>query len=261
MINRIYNKLYIRAVDFLFFIKKLLRIKNTCFKLESGNIFKIRNIDIVGVHIYKGEGFESETRQAIMSRISNGMTVLDIGANIGYYTVQIASKVGSDGKVIAFEPNPVVLEQLKENINLNKLSNVIVVNLALSNNNGSSVFFTPEPGKEAHGSLKGNKTFITKQQFNVKTEKLDDVLSKLEIHNIDFIKMDVEGAEKGILEGSCCLLSNKHKPTIIFESAEHLCKPFGHRVIDVLVLLKSYGYVIEQFEYGMWLASPPVQEP
>jgi FkbM family methyltransferase len=256
MIEKIKNRLEYLYINNLIFLKKRLGINFTTFKLKSGHLFQIRNIDIVGLALLRGEHFEFITRSAIMSIICEGMTVLDLGANIGYYTIQMAHKVGNTGRVVAFEPNPVVVEQLHHNIQLNNLSNIIVETLALSNTNGTCSFCAPEPGKESHGSLKQNISFTSTKQLTVKTKKLDDVLHRLGISKVDFIKIDVEGAEKLIFQGATELLSKRHKPTIIFECAESLCQPFGHRVIDVLIFLKSFGYDIEQFDYGMWLAQP-----
>ncbi|OGI07279.1 MAG: hypothetical protein A2Y40_05430 [Candidatus Margulisbacteria bacterium GWF2_35_9] len=258
MIIKLVNFLKRNFIILIINIKQKIGIKYSTRRLRSGVLLKVRNIDILCRGILR-ESFEAKTQQAIMSNIKEGMTVLDIGANIGYYTVQMADKVGSKGKVLAFEPNPVVLEQLQLNINLNNFDNVIVEKLALSSKNGFDEFCTPEEGKESHGSLKENITFELKKKFSVKTEKLDDVLDRLGISKVDFIKIDVEGAEKLIFDGATKLLSSKHKPIIIFEAAEHLCRPFGNRVFDVLNLLYSFGYYVEQFEYGMWMALPRVE--
>ena len=243
-------------IDLILYFKKLIGIDHTILTLDSGEFLRIRNIDMIGISLLKGQQFESVTREAIMSRVHDGMTVLDIGANIGYYTVQMAHKVGDKGNIIAFEPNPVMMAELQSSVRLNKFTNVITEQVALSDSKGTAEFCIPETGKESHGSLKQNITFTTRNQFNVQTDRLDDVLRRLNISKVDFIKIDVEGAEMLVFNGASNLLSGQYKPCIIFESAEHLCKPFGFRVFDVLSYLNAYGYSIEQFEYGMWLAQP-----
>ena len=256
MIKRILHRIKYKLIDLELNLKRKIGIQTSTLKLKSGELFRIRNNDNLGISVLKGEDFEEATQYEIMSRIRENMTVLDIGANIGYYTVQMATKVGPHGKVIAFEPSPIIWEELQYNVSLNKLDNVILNKTALSNINGYGSFCLPQTGYDAHASLKPNKTFDVSKLIEVKTERLDDVLCGLGVSDIGFIKIDVEGAERDVFEGAVKLLSAKQRPVIIFESAEHLCQPFGHCVFDVLYYLYKYDYTVEQFDYGMWRAIP-----
>ena len=163
---------------------------------------------------------------------------------------------GEKGHLIAFEPNPTMVEQLETNIHLNKLNNVTVESIALSDTKGVAEFCLPKSGRESHGSLMPNDTFETIEHITVKTDQLDDTLAKLNITKVDFIKLDAEGAEMLIFKGAKKLLSGTNKPVIIFECAENLCLPFKHAVFDVLVFLNSFDYSLKQIDYGMWLATP-----
>jgi len=256
MVNKMFETLRGRIIRLALRVKSSLGGKTTVFKLKSGDMFNVRNIDEVGIQLMNGERFEKGIKEAILSRVSEGMTVLDIGANIGYYTVLMARRVGAKGKVIAFEPNPVVFDELRTNVVLNKYENVILEKIALSDSNGYAKLYLPAKGREAHGSLKSNETFVTKNEMDVKTEKLDDVLTRLCIDNVDFIKMDVEGAERLVFNGAKKLLSSRERPVIIFECAENLCRAFGHRIYDVLSYLNAFDYVIEEVCWGTWLALP-----
>lgn len=236
--------------------KNALGFRTTIFKLKSGQVFRIRNIDKIGIQLFNDESFERTVRDAILSKVAEGMTVVDIGANIGYYSVLMAGKVGPGGRVIAFEPNPSVFEELKANVKLNDFANVESENIAIADQNGVQRFFMPLTGSEAHGSLRQNETFAAAQSIDVKTERLDDVLERLKVQAVDLIKIDVEGAEMAIFEGAGKLLGSDRKPTIVFECAENLCKAFGHRVYDVLSYLHSFGYSLEEVYWGIWLAVP-----
>lgn len=241
-------------IDLYLRFRNIIGLNYVTFRLKSGELLKIRNIDQLGVELLKDSGFEKATHAIMMANISEGMTVLDIGANIGSFTIQMATKVGSKGRVIAFEPNPIVVEQLRENVQINKLENVTIEEVALSNSNDFATFAVPQLGKEAHGSFKHNPSFDVLETIIVKTERLDDALSRLNITKVDFIKMDTEGAERLIFGGAAQLLSSTFKPMIIFECAEICCSEFGHTVFDVLNDLVKCNYVVKQYDYGMWLA-------
>ncbi len=243
-------------VDIFIRIKFFIGINTTIKRLDTGELLRVRNIDQIGIAILKSEEFERITRAEVLSRVNEGMTVLDIGANIGYYTVMIASKLGENGKVVAFEPNPVMIDELVKNISLNNLKNVIIENVALADIDGTSSFWVPKQGQEGHGSLHENSTYKAENRIIVKTETLDIALQRLNINKVDLIKIDTEGSEMLIFKGAKKTLSSTEKPILIFECAEHLAKSFGYSIYDVLNELVSYGYLVEQIEYGEWLAIP-----
>jgi FkbM family methyltransferase len=238
--------------------KRLLGIQYSVLKISPTVKIRVRNIDI----LLKGlllDDFETVVQKTIMDRVRPGMVVLDIGANIGFYTVKIADAVGDKGCVIAFEPNPNMIKELNYNINLNGFHNVIVEEIALSDTPGLLNFYFPVEGTEAHGSLHTNPTFEHQKVAKVKADTLDQVISRLNLGDIDLIKVDVEGAEKQVFEGATQLLSGKHKPAIIFECAEGLCSAFGHNVYDVLRKLSDFGYRLIELDWGDWLAIPNEQ--
>jgi len=253
VIKRFRNLIHSKRIEALLSLKRFMGIQTTMVRLPSGGSLKIRNIDKIGIDILKGH-FEPTVMNVLISSLKEGMTVLDIGANIGYYTVLMALKVGGSGRVIAFEPNPLLYENLKLNIELNGLNNVLALPIALSDSKGESQFFFPPEGQEGHGSLKKNSTFTEARTGNVSTDRLDEVLSRLEIMKVDLIKIDVEGAELLVIRGANELLTGWPKPVIFFESAENLCSSFGFRVFDVLSEIASFGYLLKQVDYGNWMA-------
>lgn len=245
-----------RLIKYFLLLKNLIGIRTTKFRLNSGENFVIRNIDHLGLELMSEEFFELKSQQLIMDTVQQDMVVLDIGANIGFYTVKIANKIGAKGKVFSFEPNPEMVKQLTQNVQLNKFDNVFIQPVALSDSAGVIQFHCPEPGYESHGSFMSNSTFETSTLIDIKTQKLDDWLESQNIKRVDFIKIDVEGAERKIFSGASRLLSSPSRPTIIFECAELTCAAFGHCVYDVLSDLVSYGYVVSEFDCGNWVAKP-----
>jgi len=158
------------------------------------------NIGVVGFS-------EKYVTDYFKAHIKPGMTTVDIGANIGYYTLLFAKLVGECGKVYAFEPEPRNIEYSTKNIELNQFKNVILVKKAVSNQCGiKKMFLSPDnPGAHALCDLAGDGDFI-----EVEAVTLDHFFENCE-GNIDVIKMDIEGHEYFALQGMMELLKrNKH---------------------------------------------------
>jgi len=126
-----------------------------------------------------------------------GQVIVDIGAHVGIYTVKAASEVGENGVVIAIDPCPVNYQLLKYNIKLNKLSNVLPLNVAIMNYNGKTKLYLFENAGRLSSTKISGEQYIT-----VPCKRLDGLLNELGIKNVDLIKIDVEGAELDVLEGS-----------------------------------------------------------
>lgn len=128
-----------------------------------------------------------------------GMTVVDIGAHIGTFTLLASKKVGEQGKVITIEPEIHNFEQLKKNLELNGIKNVIPVNVALSDFNGKEDFFISK-GSGCHSFFPRCDDIIDKIQIRVRT--LDTLLRELNIKRVNLLKIDAEEAELKILKGA-----------------------------------------------------------
>ena len=143
--------------------------------------------------------YEEVETGLVNKQIQKGDIVIDIGANIGYYTLIFAKLVGQDGKVFAFEPEPLNFNILTKNIELNGYENVIVEQKAVSDKNGKTRLYISDLTSGMHRIYQSKycKNFI-----DVNLIKLDDYFSKTSfIDEINFLKIDVEGAEFGVLNG------------------------------------------------------------
>ena len=145
--------------------------------------------------------------------VSPGVTFLDIGANYGIYTVAAASLVGSTGQVLSFEPCIDTFAILSRNVEINHLRNVRLFELALSSRDEKARLYHHARGadKFSLGRMGGNSLDFEE----VVTRTLDTVLGD-EMTRLDFMKIDVEGAEELVLRGAERLI-NKHFPAILFE--------------------------------------------
>lgn len=126
-------------------------------------------------------------------QLKEGDVVFDLGGYHGVYSIYASLKVGETGKVYCFEPDQINFEILKENIKKNKITNIILINKAISNKNEIKRFFI-----RGHGSRIVGKDFRTNTKGALTTTNpimLSEYLTQNQINHIDFIKIDIEGAE------------------------------------------------------------------
>lgn len=159
--------------------------------------------------------YELEHQKFMLEVIKAGSTVLDIGANVGYHTILLSKIVGYKGKVFSFEPYAGSLYYLKRNVEINKCVNVVAINLAISDLDGTFSFFATTDAHKCHLSERGN--------ISVRTTTLDNLREKGIIDKPDFIKMDIEGAEVKALNGAIKLLEND-RPIILLSTHSNLLK-------------------------------------
>jgi FkbM family methyltransferase len=174
--------------------------------------------------------YEYEKRRIFEKTVTEGSIVFDIGAHVGFYTLLASVLVGPRGKVFAFEPLPCNLRYLREHLRLNALSNVTVIEAAVSDCSGIASFGEGPNSSMAHISSQGG--------LRVKTVSLDDLISRGEIPVPNTIKIDVEGAEMLVLTGATSLLASAH-PTLFL--ATH--KDDLHQ--ESCQLLRSLGYELQ----------------
>ncbi|HEY1404657.1 MAG TPA: FkbM family methyltransferase [Pyrinomonadaceae bacterium] len=187
------------------------------------------------------EPFETELLHRL---VKPGDTVLDIGANIGYYTLILARLVGEHGKVYAFEPDPTNYELLRRNIELNGYKNVVPVMKATSNKNGTLRLYLCQDNKAMHRVYESQYCdgFI-----EIEAVRLDDYFAGRE-ENIDFIKIDIEGAEYAALEGMTTLLRKSRRATLVTEYTPIAIKEFGIEPQEYLRLLMGFGFKFERID-------------
>ena len=147
------------------------------------------------------------------NEIKNGDVVFDIGANIGYFTLMFAKLVGENGKVYAFEPSPDVFDILKKNVELNGYKNVILLNKAVSTKTENIKLYL------SLGGASDNHIYDScdnRQSVVIDAIALDDWFKNYD-GKIDFIKMDIQGAEGKALQGMINLLKTNKKIKIVSE--------------------------------------------
>ena len=135
----------------------------------------------------------------IKQQIKKGNNVIDIGANIGYFTLLFAKLVGPDGKVFAFEPDPTNFSILKKNIEVNNYNNVILSQKAISDKTESTKLFLC---KFSNGMNRTYDSNLCDKSLDIESTTLDNFLNQINFSGkIDFIKIDTEGSEIKVLKG------------------------------------------------------------
>src|SRR6266446_1087723 len=130
-------------------------------RLVNGRPFLIRANDQISKAIFELGCYEPELLSLLLPQVQPGMTVLDIGANIGYYSALLSQLVGPSGKVHAFEINESVIEVLERNIRLTCLANICLVKKAVGKVSGHADFYAPSAGSEMEGSLRESRRYRT----------------------------------------------------------------------------------------------------
>jgi|TARA_Y100000294_G_scaffold145701_1_gene140991 FkbM family methyltransferase len=178
--------------------------------------------------------------------------ILDVGANIGMYSI-CYSKLFSDANIYAFEPVKKNYQTLIQNIKNNKIKNIIANNFGLLDKKKFLKIGIPDPS--THKRYKQNindglfSIFAKKKKFKIKVDSLDAFIKKKKINKIDFIKIDVEGAEFQVLKGAKKTIS-KYKPIIQLEFNE-LTEVLGNKKINFFQnFAKKFDYKIYYLTKG-----------
>lgn len=198
--------------------------------------------DVTSSRIYLRQGFEEGEQSFLSCFLQNGMTALDIGAHHGFYTLLFSNKVGSHGSVIAFEPSPRELRKLRWNLALNRSRNVHLEPFALSSNGGMATLFVCLGQETGCNSLRPPAVSEPTQPVPVPVTTLDRYLEEHTVGPVDFIKIDVEGAELDVLKGAAKLLNCNSQPIIMCELADIRTEPWGYRSYEVYEFLETYGF-------------------
>jgi FkbM family methyltransferase len=174
--------------------------------------------------------------------IRKGDTVVDVGANFGYWTLVGSKIVGNNGKVLSFEPIEKTFKTLSRNISASNARNVSLYNLGLSNHNFQTHFNLSSKDDISGSSSQGGQTIVnfdTKQIVNLVS--LDGLINN--VNSVRLIKIDIEGGELFALMGMEKLLKVQH-PVITFEWNVLTAEAMGYHPDNIILYLESLNYKI-----------------
>jgi FkbM family methyltransferase len=183
---------------------------------------------------------QQETRYWCKS-VRHGEIILDIGANIGYYSLLASKRIGNQGKVYAFEAAPETFRKLSANIQRNAMTNVVAINLAITNFRGTIDLHIADTRNTGMSSI---AAFADEsgETVTVPCDTLDNIANDHSLDRVDRIKIDVEGAEMMVLKGMENTL-RKYTPVIHIELIDSRLKDAGSSLAELWSYLLSLGYL------------------
>jgi FkbM family methyltransferase len=201
--------------------------------------------EVVGEGVLAGT-FETAELTFVGRFLKPGMTVLDIGAHHGLYTLLASKQVGSKGRVFAFEPSPRERSALRLHVRLNKglsfSGNVTVQRFAVGNEDVEVDLFVADDWAAGYNSLRPPNVSAPTSTTRVHMVRLDDWLARHKIDHVDFIKLDIEGAELAALRGAQKLLEVRPRPVLLVEVYDIRTQPWGYPAREIVQLLDRAGY-------------------
>jgi FkbM family methyltransferase len=206
-------------------------------KIQDHTMFLDKN-DNLGLSINPIYG-ESDT-EFVKKIIKKNDIILDIGANIGYYTLIFAKLVGDLGKVFSFEPESENFKILKKNVEINGYNNVILEQKIVSNTNGKSTLYVSEKA----GSHRIYKPDNYVESLEIECISMDNYIEKNNIKKINFIKIDVEGAELNVLQGIQKILDSNENIILFTEFSPNQIKSCGLEPTDMINFLINNKFKI-----------------
>jgi FkbM family methyltransferase len=188
--------------------------------------------------------------------IKPGNVVFDVGANLGILTLLFSKIVGLSGQVHAFEPNPNVMTHLRSAVARKSATNVILNETALGRMHGVIMLKTPE-SNQGEGSITKWRDAAHIPQTNVPLMRLDDYVLEHGLNRIDFLKIDVEGAEIEVLLGAQSVLKNLQPKVIVFEDSDRK----GSEPTEPMKMLSSFGYRFLSIPKHLMKVTPAIIKP
>jgi len=205
-------------------------IKLICDKKDERNI---------PIEILNFGSYEEEILAMVMKLIDNNHTVLDIGSNIGWYTINISKSKRDDIKIFSFEPIPKTFKYLQQNLHLNDISNVKAFNFGFSSEEKDVIFYYHEECS-ANASLANISEANNVEKIVCRVRKMDNFVNEYNL-KVDFIKCDVEGAELFVFQGGIETI-RKDKPIIFSEMLRKWTAKFDYNPNAIIRLLSEIGY-------------------
>lgn len=194
----------------------------------------------IGRGIFATGAFDMAAIEPALDALGPGATFIDVGANIGFYSVLAADRVGDAGHVYCFEIDQRPLKALRKTVSKFNMRNIEIIEAAVASNDGMVSF---KPLRE-HGHNKIDTR--AREGAMVRSMRLDTWVKQRALTRVDVIKIDVEGAEYLVLDGARETLE-KFRPVIVCEAMDDT-DWFGRGPADVASLLLDLGYEIKHLE-------------
>ncbi len=214
--------------------------------------FELDLADWIQRSIYLGT-FEQQESRLVARFLVRGMTVIDVGANVGHYTALAASRVGSQGHIFAIEPDPRAFTRLLSLIDTNRLP-ARAFNIGLGERSGQEHLYQSPDSRNNTPTMIAHGGFAP--QATVPIRKLDDCLDEWQVTHVDLLKIDVEGWEPQVFSGASRALESGRIGAILCEFNDPWLRAAGSSSRALWKMLAAFGYrpqpriEIEQLPHG-----------
>lgn len=200
--------------------------------------------DEIGNSIFYGTNQEQDELGFVAKYLQPRMVFFDLGANQGLYSILASHKVGCKGYVYAFEPARSEYSKLRQNVWFNLAWNITTEQIAVGSFDGTAQMFACESRKGSYSSLvyPAVDTSIKVTEITVPIVSLDSYIIRHKIGRIDYLKMDVEGAERDVLEGGKWVFSTGPRPIVQCEFSDRRTGPWGYQAREIADMLVNNSY-------------------
>jgi len=187
--------------------------------------------------------YEKGETAFVQRALRSGMTVLDVGANVGYYTALAARRVGPSGRVIALEPDPESFEYLEQTIAANEVGNVNAFQCAAADHEAK---MTLHISKDNRGDNRLYEPDPKWPKITVTARPADDILKDAGVGTVDFIKIDVQGFEASVIDGLKSTLAQSEKLVLLAEFWPKGLRDAGSDPKEFLERLRGHGLQLHE---------------
>ena len=219
----------------------------------------------IAPHLIMDGAFEEYTDAVLRSIIKPGMHVLEIGANVGVFSLLMAHRAGPAGSVLSFECDPELAQIVRDNLEINGLAHIGKVDeRAVSDKTGTLRFFSAlhhrGNGTLVDGLEQIPRMAIERREIEVQSTTIDDILKEHQT-SFDVVKIDAEGAETAIFRGGYSLFADRGRPLhVIVEFAPAFISSAGDDPSKYLDDWESYGFTIQRIDERRKKALPATRD-
>jgi len=225
------------------------------FEFQPGLWMQLDIRDLVQETLLLESIWEPKTTHYLCDSLAPGQVFLDVGANAGYFSLLASRRVGEAGKVFAIEPNPVMVNQLRQNVQRSRLTNIAIVEAACSDSVDVRDLYVGNPYNTGNSSLSRDNLAWAKS-VKVTCTTVDLLVEKYGLDRLDLVKVDVEGAELQVLRGMSTTLK-RLRPRIIVELVPSLLEGFSTTIAAINDYLAAFQYrTLSLEEHSNYLCVP-----
>jgi FkbM family methyltransferase len=211
-------------------------------RTEFGATLKVDTQDMIGRYVYFFGVWEPNLTAWMSRTLSPGDTFIDVGANIGYFTLLGSGLVGASGSVVAIEASPAIFAVLCENVRLNGQTNVRTVNMAVLDRPATLPFYSGPPGNAGMASVRRHPDVET-YECTIGADTLPRLCTQPELSSARIVKIDVEGVECEVTEGlRDALPAMRPDVELVVEIVPDYLRAYGRRAEEVFAVFFAAGF-------------------